>query len=114
MSWHYTTVVYAVGAFSVFPMLFFFGSGYSGLQTGFYLCGLLLALVPQMVGHTSFNWSVRWVSSTFFTLLIVLEPAGSSFLGYLVFGEAPGYLVLLGAALLAGVATAVLGNRQQA
>ena len=73
-----------------------------------YLYGVLLAFIPQLVGHTSFNWAVRWVSPTLVALVILAEPVGSSVLGYLVFGEVPGSLVLAGAAvLLLGVAGAV-------
>jgi len=87
------------------------GSGYSGWPGEVYLYGLLLAFVPQLVGHTSFNWAVRWVSPTLVALVILAEPVGSSVLGYLVFGEVPGPLVLGGAAvLLIGVAGAVWGE----
>jgi drug/metabolite transporter (DMT)-like permease len=80
-----------------------------------YLYGLLLAIVPQLVGHTSFNWAVRWVSPTLVALVILAEPVGSSLLGYLVFGEVPGPLVLGGAAvLLIGVAGAVWGEGARA
>ena len=76
-----------------------------------YLYGVLLAFIPQLVGHTSFNWAVRWVSPTLVALVILAEPVGSSVLGYLVFGEVPGYLVIAGAAvLLTGVAGAVWGE----
>lgn len=73
--------------------------------------GLLLAFIPQLIGHTSFNWAVRWVSPTLVALVILAEPVGSSILGYLVFGEVPGSLVLVGAVvLLVGVAGAVWGE----
>ncbi len=93
------------------PAPLLFGSGYSGWPGEVYLYGLLLAFVPQLVGHTSFNWAVRWVSPTLVALVILAEPVGSSVLGYLVFGEVPGSLVLAGAAvLLIGVAGAVWGE----
>ena len=76
-----------------------------------YLYGLLLAFIPQLVGHSSFNWAVRWVSPTLVALVILAEPVGGSILGYLVFDEVPGSLVVAGAAvLLAGVAGAVWGE----
>ena len=63
----------------------------------------------RMLG--AFNWAVRWVSPTLVALVILAEPVGGSILGYLVFGEAPGYLVIAGAAvLLIGVAGAVWGK----
>jgi len=54
---------------------------------------------------------VRWISPTLVTLAILFEPVGSSFLGYLIFNEVPGLLVLVGAGvLLSGVAIAIAGR----
>jgi drug/metabolite transporter (DMT)-like permease len=108
---HYVATAYIVGALTLLPAPLLFGSGYSGWPAEVYLYGLLLAFIPQLVGHSSFNWAVRWISPTLVALVILAEPVGSSILGYLVFGEVPGYLVLGGAAvLLVGVAGAVWGE----
>jgi drug/metabolite transporter (DMT)-like permease len=107
----YVATAYAVGALTLLPAPLLLGTGYSGWSGEVYLYGLLLAFIPQLVGHTSFNWAVRWVSPTLVALVILAEPVGSSILGYLVFGEVPGSLVLGGAAvLLVGVASAVWGE----
>jgi drug/metabolite transporter (DMT)-like permease len=47
-------------------------------------------------------------------LAILFEPVSSSFLGYLIFNEVPGLLVLVGAAVvLTGVAVAIYGTREK-
>jgi drug/metabolite transporter (DMT)-like permease len=108
----YVATAYVVGALTLLPAPLLLGSGYSGWPGEVYLYGLLLAFIPQLVGHSSFNWAVRWVSPTLVALVILAEPVGGSVLGYLVFGEVPGSLVLAGAAvLLIGVAGAVWGER---
>ena len=107
----YVATAYVVGALTLLPTPLLLGSGYSGWPAEVYLYGILLAFVPQLVGHTSFNWAVRWVSPTLVALVILAEPVGSGVLGYVVFGEVPGPLVLGGAAvLLVGVAGAVWGE----
>ena len=107
----YVATAYVVGALTLLPAPLLLGSGYAGLSGEVYLYGLLLAFIPQLVGHSSFNWAVRWVSPTLVALVILVEPVGGSILGYLVFGEVPGSLVLAGAAvLLIGVAGAVWGE----
>src|SRR5215210_5751295 len=107
----YVATAYVVGALTLLPAPLLLGSGYAGWPAEAYLYGVLLALIPQLVGHTSFNWAVRWVSPTLVALVILAEPVGGSVMGYLVFGEAPGYLVIAGAAvLLIGVAGAVWGK----
>jgi drug/metabolite transporter (DMT)-like permease len=107
----YIATAYVVGALTVLPAPLLLGSGYSGWPAGVYLYGILLAFIPQLVGHSSFSWAVRWVSPTLVALVILAEPVGGSILGYLVFGEVPGVLVLAGATvLLIGVAGAVWGE----
>lgn len=109
----YVTVAYGVGALVLLPVPLLFGPGYLGWAPAVYLFGVLLALVPQLVGHTALNWSVRWVGPTLVALAVLAEPVFGSVLGYLIFGEAPGPLVLAGAAvLLSGVAAAVWGERR--
>jgi drug/metabolite transporter (DMT)-like permease len=68
---------------------------------------VLLALGPQLIGHTSFNWALRRVSATFVALAILGEPIGSASLAYLLLGEKftgaqfAGFLILLTGILVA-------------
>lgn len=108
----YIAIAYSTGALVLLPLPLIFGVGYLGYPSAVYLYVLLMAVLPQLVGHTSFNWAVRWISPTLVTLAILWEPVVSSCLGYLVFQELPGRFVLVGAAvLLGGVAIAVFGAR---
>jgi drug/metabolite transporter (DMT)-like permease len=107
----YVAVAYAVGAFSLIGVPFIVEPGYAELPGMVIFYGLMLALVPQLIGHTSFNWAVNWVTPTLVTLVILMEPIGASILGFLFFREVPGWIVLIGALiLLAGVAMAVYGQ----
>jgi drug/metabolite transporter (DMT)-like permease len=109
----YITVAYAVGALTLLPVPFMVGPHYGELPGMVLLFGFLLALVPQLVGHTAFNWAVKWVTPTIVTLVILLEPIGATALGLIFFGEVPGWIVLVGAViLLGGVALAVAGRRE--
>lgn len=72
---------------------------------------VLLALGPQLIGHTTFNWSLRHLSATFVALAILGEPVGSAILAWLIFGEGFGALQLIGfALLLAGIFLAGRGE----
>jgi len=105
----YTTIAYTVAAIVLVPLPWLVGASYQGLPLSVYGYITLTALLPQLIGHTSFNWAVRWVSPTLVTLLILFEPALASLMGYLLFGEIPGPTVGLGASiLLLGVAIAAL------
>jgi drug/metabolite transporter (DMT)-like permease len=78
--------------------------GYSMLA---YTAMIGLALGPQLLGHTAFNWALRHLSATFVAVSILGEPVGSALLALLLFGErfAPlqlaGFLLLLGGIYLA-------------
>ena len=110
----YVIVAYSTGALVLLPLPFVFGSTYVGYPVAVYLYILLMAIASQVLGHTSLNWAVRWISPTLVTLGILFEPVSSSLLGFLIFQEVPGELVLSGAiVLLIGVALAVLGAREQ-
>ena len=74
------------------------------LSPGAWLLIAALALGPQLIGHTSFNWALRSLSATFVAVAILGEPVGSAILAYLLLGEGFGAVQLWGfVILLAGI-----------
>lgn len=79
--------------------------------------GLLVAIAvgPQLIGHSAFNWALRHLSPTFVALAILGEPVGSAVLAALLLGEVPGLeqsIALL--VLLAGIVMAASAERPSA
>ena len=110
----YSVLAYGTAAVLLLPLPLLFGSSYLGYPNIVYVYVLLMAIFSQLVAHTSFNWSVRWISPTTVTLAILGEPVLSSFLAFLLFSEIPQPLVVFGAfLLLLGVAIAVVGGRMR-
>lgn len=104
----YVAVAYTTAAIALLPLPPMLGYGYTHYSPMVYGYLILMAIVPQVIGHTSFNWAVRWVSPTILTLIILLEPIFASVLGYLLFAEIPGAVMWFAIlVLLAGVAIAV-------
>jgi len=63
-----------------------------------------MAIVPQLGGHTLYNWSLRFVPAPLVSVSLVGEPIGSSLLAWVLLSEVPSDLVVLGALLaLAGI-----------
>lgn len=60
-------------------------TGFSGATWGAF-CGM--ALFSQLVGHTSYNWALKWISTSSVAVSLLGEPIGASLLAYLIFGEA--------------------------
>jgi drug/metabolite transporter (DMT)-like permease len=85
------------------------GSGYAPLA---YLLLLGLAVGPQLLGHTAFNWSLRHLSATFVAIAILGEPIGAALLALALFRQVFQPIQLLGfVVLLAGIAVAARGER---
>lgn len=63
---------------------------------------LLLALFPQIIGHSSLNWSLGHLPATYVSLAVLAEPIGSAMLAWLVLGETPGGAAVLGGGLILG------------
>ncbi len=61
---------------------------------------IALALGPQLIGHTTFNWALRRLTATFVAVAILGEPVGSALLAYFIFGEHFSALQFAGFALL--------------
>lgn len=78
-------------------------------------CLIALALGPQLLGHTVFNWALKHVSPTFIALTILGEPIGAALLALLLFGEGFSPLQLSGfVALLTGIYLAARNERTAA
>ena len=100
----YAGVAYATAAVVLAPLPLLLGQAYTGYPLPTLGWIALLALVPQLIGHTGINYAMRHLEPTLVTTLILLEPIGSGLLALLIFGEVPSFVTMLGAAvLLAGV-----------
>ncbi|MCS6906806.1 MAG: DMT family transporter [Anaerolineales bacterium] len=59
-----------------------------------------LALIPQLLGHSTFNWALRHVPAALVSVALLGEPIGSTVLAYLFLDEVPRNLELLGGGLI--------------
>jgi drug/metabolite transporter (DMT)-like permease len=105
----YTTVVYGIAALTLVgyslisqvPLM-----AYSPTAYGLFV---LMAVFPQLIGHSSFNWALAYLPATFVAVTIISEPVGATLLGLLILGEVPagvtivGSLVVLLGIMMAGI-----------
>lgn len=100
----YVTPVYATAALVLLAASAVLGAPLTGYPAGEYVIFLAIAVVPMIFGHTVYNWALRYVSAPIVSLSLLGEPVGASILAYLILGEAPGQMVVLGGAVtLAGI-----------
>ena len=77
-----------------------------------WLALLAMALGPQLLGHTSYNWSLRYVSATFVAVVTLGEPVGSALLAFIIFNEGFAPLQFVGfTLLLVGIYLAAKGEQ---
>jgi drug/metabolite transporter (DMT)-like permease len=101
----YVTLVYGAAAVVLLLMCLVTGTSLIFDDPMAYVWIALLALLPQLVGHTSFNWSVRRLPAAYATIPVLGEPVGSTLLAITLLGETVKPLTLIGAAVaVAGIA----------
>ena len=103
----YIWLVYTTAALILIGVVAVTGQQVAGLSGEAYLWMLLMGLVPQLIGHSSFNYALGFLSAAYVSLVILVEPIGSGLLAILFLDEWPVPLQLAGAAfILLGIGVA--------
>lgn len=109
----YAGTAYGVAAVLLLPLPALFGFDYFAYPLATFAWVGLLALVPQLIGHTGINFAARHLNPTVVATALLLEPLGSGLLALLLFREVPSALTLLGAViLLLGVLMTLRSSRE--
>lgn len=105
----YIWMVYSTAAVVLLGWMVLANYSLLGLPPLVYVLVLGLAVGPQLLGHTAFNWALKYLSVTFVTVATLGEPVGSAILAAVVLRQPIAPLQLVGVAiLLAGIALASL------
>ena len=96
----YIWLVYGAAAIVMLIVVAVSGLPLTGFPPQTYLWLLLLGIVPQLIGHSSFNYALGHVSAAYVSLVTLGEPIGSAILAYFLLGEVPAVIQLAGAALI--------------
>jgi drug/metabolite transporter (DMT)-like permease len=83
----YTFIVYLISTVVLFFYVLLKGENLGPYPEEEWIYFLLLAIVPTLLGHTLFNWSLKWLSTTTISMAILFEPIGASVLAYILLGE---------------------------
>lgn len=96
----YAFLTYGTSALMLLLWMVIRGHGLTGFAPINYLWFFLLALGPQVFGHTSLNWALKYIPAPKVAISILGEPIGSALLAWVFFAEVPGYALLVGGALI--------------
>ncbi len=99
-TFQYITLVYSFSA--LFTLIFALSSKkpFFGYRPISYLLMILMAIIPQLLGHTSFNWALKHIRANAVAIATLGEPIGASVLAYLIFHQSVTLLQFIGMAIV--------------
>ncbi len=110
---NYTLPLYATSALLLTAAMFIFGKTHLPGQTHDYLWFILLAVVPTLLGHSLFNYSLKHFKAHLVGIVILGEPIMASVWALMLFGESPTLMTVLGAALIFAAITSSFGHERK-
>jgi drug/metabolite transporter (DMT)-like permease len=109
----YIFMVYGVAAIALIVTMFVARQSPLGYPTQTYIWILLLAVFPQLIGHSTYNWALRYLPASFVAVTTLGEPIGSAILAFFLLQETPTVIVIGGGILiLIGIYLASQGEQK--
>jgi drug/metabolite transporter (DMT)-like permease len=109
----YIWMVYGIAATTMLLVLLVTGTPVTGYELAGYGWVLALALLPQLIGHTSLNYALGYLPATYISVATQSEPILSAIVAYFIFTEVPGlFQVFGGVVIMVGVLVATLGQEK--
>jgi drug/metabolite transporter (DMT)-like permease len=106
----YVGIVYPTTALLLLPAALLSGGPVVGFDAKTWWMFVLMAAIPQGIGHTTFNYLLKEVDATVVSISILGEPVGSTLLALAFFGEVPPWTAVVGGLIvLAGIYVAIVG-----
>ena len=107
----YLTIIYTCAALILLAATIIFGHSLFGYSPVTYIMLILLALVPQLIGHSCLNLAVRLIPVTLVSVAILGEPVGATLLGYFILSEIPTLNEIVGGLIILGGIFMVMRRR---
>jgi drug/metabolite transporter (DMT)-like permease len=109
----YTFIVYGVSTVTLFLYVIASGDSFTGYAQSDWVWFLLLAIIPTLLGHSFFNWAVKYISTNVISMSILFEPIGAAILAYFVLNEVITWTQFVGGLLvMLSVAYFLRANRR--
>jgi len=96
----YVSIVYSFSALLLLATSVCLEIPFTGYKASSYLYMALLAVAPQLIGHTVINWALKHLKTSMVAITILGEPIGASILAYLIFHETIGSFQAVGIVLI--------------
>lgn len=96
----YIFMVYGVAAIVLIVIMLAAGQSPFGYPVQTYGWIFLLAAFPQLIGHSTYNWALRYLPASFVAVTTLGEPIGSAILAFFILKETPTVIVISGGILI--------------
>lgn len=96
----YISLVYGMAAIVLIIIMLAAGLKAFGYPPQSYVWLILLAVIPQLLGHSTFNWALGYLSAALVSITLLGEPIGSTILAYIILDEKPTSIKLIGGGLI--------------
>lgn len=109
----YTFLVYSISSITLFFYVIVTGDTFYPYPKSDWVYFILLALIPTLLGHTLFNWSIKWLSASIISMAILFEPVGATILAFYLLGENVIWTQIAGGlVVIAGITLFLVDERQ--
>ena len=96
----YIFMVYGIAAIVLIVIMIASGNSPFGYTSKTYGWIFLLAALPQLIGHSTYNWALKYMPATFVAVTTLGEPIGSAILAFFILNETPTLAVVIGGAFI--------------
>ncbi len=108
----YVTVCYGSAAVILWIIVLFLSLPITGYSSQTVAAFWAMAVVSQIIGHSSYNWALKWFSTALVAVTLLGEPIGSTILAYIIFDEGLTWLKFVGGLfILSAIYIAAVGEK---
>lgn len=107
----YIWLVYGCAALTLLIVILLMRIPVTGYSAKGYLWLLAMAVIPQLIGHSSLNFALKYFPATYVGVTAQLEPVLGALIAFFLFQEVPFAVQIIGSAVvLTGVVLASVGQ----
>jgi drug/metabolite transporter (DMT)-like permease len=109
----YTFIIYSISAVVLLCYVLIVDEPLFPYSTMDWIYFVLLAIFPTLLGHSLFNWSLKWMNASAISMAILFEPVGATILAYCILEENITWTQFLGGLVVIGsIAIFLIGDRK--
>ena len=96
----YVTICYGSAAVALWLIVLVMNLPITGYSNETVAAFWAMALISQVLGHSSYNWALKWFSTSLVAVALLGEPIGSTILAYILFDEGLTWLKFIGGTII--------------